>query len=47
MARIAGINIPMNKHVVIGLTSISIGVGRTQAQGRPVPAAGVKPTIAR
>ena len=30
MARIAGINIPMNKHVCIGLTSI-FGVGRTQA----------------
>ena len=27
MARIAGINIPMNKHVVIGLTHI-YGVGR-------------------
>ncbi|MET0984095.1 MAG: 30S ribosomal protein S13 [Steroidobacteraceae bacterium] len=31
MARIAGINIPMNKHVWVGLTSI-FGVGRTQAQ---------------
>jgi small subunit ribosomal protein S13 len=31
MARIAGINIPMNKHVWVGLTSI-YGVGRTQAQ---------------
>ena len=31
MARIAGINIPMNKHVVIGLTAI-FGVGRTQEQ---------------
>jgi len=30
MARIAGINIPMNKHVWVGLTSI-FGVGRTQA----------------
>ncbi len=30
MARIAGINIPMNKHVVIGLTHI-YGVGRTRA----------------
>ena len=30
MARIAGINIPMNKHVWVGLTSI-YGVGRTQA----------------
>ena len=32
MARIAGINIPMNKHVWVGLTSI-YGVGRTQAAG--------------
>ncbi len=31
MARIAGINIPVNKHVVIGLTSI-YGIGRTRAQ---------------
>nr|MBP7013365.1 30S ribosomal protein S13 [Steroidobacteraceae bacterium] len=30
MARIAGINIPMNKHVCIGLTAI-FGVGRSQA----------------
>ena len=30
MARIAGINIPMNKHVGIGLTHI-FGVGRTRA----------------
>jgi len=30
MARIAGINIPMNKHVSIGLTSI-YGIGRTRA----------------
>ena len=30
MARIAGINIPMNKHEWVGLTSI-FGVGRTQA----------------
>src|ERR1051325_7243307 len=30
MARIAGINIPMNKHVVIGLTHI-FGVGRALA----------------
>jgi len=28
MARIAGINIPMNKHVVIGLTHI-FGVGKS------------------
>jgi len=30
MARIAGINIPLNKHVVIGLTEI-YGIGRTSA----------------
>ena len=30
MARIAGINIPMNKHVWVGLTSI-YGVGRTRS----------------
>ena len=42
MARIAGINIPMNKHVVIGLTSI-FGVGRTQAK-KACDGAGVSPT---
>jgi small subunit ribosomal protein S13 len=31
MARIAGINIPMNKHVRIGLTQI-YGIGRARAQ---------------
>ena len=31
MARIAGVNIPDNKHVVISLTYI-YGVGRTQAK---------------
>ncbi len=31
MARIAGINIPTHKHVVIGLQSI-FGIGRTRAQ---------------
>ena len=41
MARIAGINIPMNKHVVIGLTAI-YGVGRSQAKVA-CEAAGVKP----
>lgn len=41
MARIAGINIPMNKHVWVGLTHI-YGVGRTQAQ-KACAAAGVKP----
>jgi small subunit ribosomal protein S13 len=30
MARIAGINIPVNKHAVIGLTSI-YGIGRTRS----------------
>jgi small subunit ribosomal protein S13 len=40
MARIAGVNIPMNKHVSIGLTSI-FGVGRTQAK-KACEAAGVK-----
>ena len=32
MARIAGVNIPDNKHAVISLTYI-YGVGRTQAKG--------------
>jgi small subunit ribosomal protein S13 len=41
MARIAGINIPMNKHVCIGLTAI-FGVGRAQALFA-CEAAGVKP----
>ena len=40
MARIAGINIPMNKHVWVGLTSI-YGIGRTQAR-KACDAAGVK-----
>lgn len=31
MARIAGINVPVNKHAVIALTSI-YGIGRTTAQ---------------
>jgi len=31
VARIAGINIPLNKHVVIALTSI-YGIGRSRAQ---------------
>lgn len=31
MARIAGINIPLHKHTVIGLTSI-YGIGKTRAQ---------------
>ncbi len=41
MARIAGINIPMNKHVWVGLTSI-YGVGRSRALAA-CEAAGVKP----
>jgi small subunit ribosomal protein S13 len=41
MARIAGINIPMNKHIVIGLTHI-YGVGRTLAQ-QACKVAGVAP----
>ena len=42
MARIAGINIPMNKHVVVGLTHI-FGVGRSRAKDI-CAAAGVNPT---
>jgi small subunit ribosomal protein S13 len=41
MARIAGINIPMNKHIVIGLTHI-FGVGRTLAK-QACEVAGVSP----
>ena len=42
MARIAGINIPMNKHVWVGLTAI-YGVGRSQAL-KACEGAGVAPT---
>ena len=42
MARIAGINIPMNKHVVIGLTHI-FGVGRSRAKDI-CTATGINPT---
>ena len=42
MARIAGINIPMNKHVGIGLTHI-FGIGRARAI-ESCAAAGVDPT---
>jgi small subunit ribosomal protein S13 len=42
MARISGVNIPMNKHVVIGLTHI-FGVGPTRAL-ETCQAAGVAPT---
>ena len=41
MARIAGINIPVNKHVVIGLTHI-YGIGRAASQAI-CEAAGVTP----
>jgi small subunit ribosomal protein S13 len=40
MARIAGVNIPMNKHVWVGLTHI-YGVGNTQAR-KACQVAGVK-----
>ena len=43
MARIAGINIPMNKHVWVGLTHI-FGVGRTQAL-KACAGAGIKPNV--
>ena len=42
MARIAGINIPMNKHISIGLTHI-FGIGRSTAR-HACAAAGVAPT---
>jgi small subunit ribosomal protein S13 len=41
MARIAGINVPPQKHAVIALTSI-YGIGRTSAQ-KICEASGVKP----
>ncbi len=41
MARIAGINIPVNKHVVIALTSI-FGIGSSRAQ-QICGAAGIAP----
>ena len=41
MARIAGINIPVNKHTVIALTSI-YGIGRTRA-AQICASAGVQP----
>jgi small subunit ribosomal protein S13 len=43
MARIAGVNIPDNKHAVISLTSI-YGVGRTRAQ-QVCAAAGINPAM--
>ncbi len=42
MARIAGINVPVNKHTEIALTSI-FGVGRTRAQ-KICAEAGVTPS---
>lgn len=42
MARIAGINIPVNKHAEIALTSI-YGIGRTRAQ-EICAAAGINPS---
>jgi small subunit ribosomal protein S13 len=41
VARIAGINIPLNKHIVIGLTSI-YGIGHSRAK-KICEAAGVAP----
>ncbi len=41
MARIAGINIPVNKHIVIGLTHI-YGIGRPSAEAL-CKAAGIEP----
>lgn len=42
MARIAGVNIPVNKHAWIGLTSI-YGIGRSSAR-KICSSAGVEPT---
>ena len=42
MARIAGINIPVNKHADIALTAI-YGIGRTRAR-QICEGAGVEPT---
>lgn len=42
MARIAGVNLPVNKHVCIGLQSI-YGIGRTRSR-KVCEAAGVDPT---
>lgn len=43
MARIAGINIPVNKHVVISLTHIH-GIGRTRAL-EACQAASIEPSV--
>ncbi|GAB6034881.1 30S ribosomal protein S13 [Galenea microaerophila] len=42
MARIAGVNIPLNKHIVIGLTSI-FGVGLTTSK-KVLEKTGIDPT---
>jgi small subunit ribosomal protein S13 len=42
MARIAGVNLPVNKHVWVGLQSI-YGIGRTRSR-KICTAAGVDPT---
>ena len=42
MARIAGVNLPVNKHVWVGLQSI-YGIGRTRSR-KICEAAGVDPT---
>ncbi|HEX7349249.1 MAG TPA: 30S ribosomal protein S13 [Rhodanobacteraceae bacterium] len=42
MARIAGVNLPVNKHVWIGLQSI-YGIGRTRSR-KICDAAGIAPT---
>ncbi|MBN2646455.1 MAG: 30S ribosomal protein S13 [Thiotrichales bacterium] len=42
MARIAGVNIPVNKHIVIGLTSI-YGIGSTSAK-KICEATGIEPS---
>ncbi len=41
MARIAGVNLPVQKHVVIGLQSI-FGIGRSRSK-KVCEAAGVEP----
>ncbi|WP_111978867.1 30S ribosomal protein S13 [Algibacillus agarilyticus] len=43
MARIAGINIPLHKHAVIGLTAI-YGIGKTRSQAI-CAAAGIAETV--
>lgn len=43
MARIAGINIPPQKHIVVSLTSV-YGIGRTTAQ-RICQAVGIQPDV--